>query len=69
MSAIMDWTVLERLLLAQAVHKYGEDDWTQVARTLKQHPLLQGQARLEPFNQKVKTQYVSPLYLNDPIPP
>ncbi|KAI8332133.1 hypothetical protein BC941DRAFT_437601 [Chlamydoabsidia padenii] len=53
MSAIpTDWTTLERLLLAQAVNKYGENDWTQVARTLKQHPLLHGQARLEAFTQK-----------------
>ncbi|KAI9303522.1 hypothetical protein BJ944DRAFT_101408 [Cunninghamella echinulata] len=51
-TASADWTVLERLLLAQAVNKFGEDDWFQVARTLKQHPLLQGQERPEAFNQK-----------------
>ncbi|CAO3645670.1 unnamed protein product [Cunninghamella echinulata] len=51
-TASADWTVLEQLLLAQAVNKFGEDDWFQVARTLKQHPLLQGQERLEAFNQK-----------------
>ncbi|ORZ22544.1 hypothetical protein BCR42DRAFT_406414 [Absidia repens] len=48
----MEWTILERLILAQAVNKYGDDDWIQVARTLKQHPLLQSSARPEAFNQK-----------------
>ncbi|KAI8086013.1 uncharacterized protein BX664DRAFT_265501 [Halteromyces radiatus] len=47
-----DWTVLEKLLLAQAVNKYGEDNWLQVARTLKQHPLLHDHAKPEIFNQK-----------------
>jgi hypothetical protein len=50
---ITEWSVLERLLLAQAVNKYGEDNWSQVARTLKHHPLLQDQSKLETFNQKV----------------
>ncbi|KAI8341675.1 hypothetical protein BC941DRAFT_171727 [Chlamydoabsidia padenii] len=49
---VLEWSVLEKLLLAQAVNKYGEDDWSQVARTLKQHPLLQDQSKLETFNQK-----------------
>ncbi|CAO3594715.1 unnamed protein product [Absidia cylindrospora] len=47
-----EWTILERLILAQAVNKYGDDDWIQVARTLKQHPLLQSSTRPEAFNQK-----------------
>ncbi|CAO3591036.1 unnamed protein product [Absidia cylindrospora] len=52
MSTTTEWTVLERLLLSQAVNKYGEDNWSQVARTLKQHPLLQDHAQPEVFNQK-----------------
>ncbi|ORZ23522.1 hypothetical protein BCR42DRAFT_367310 [Absidia repens] len=52
MSTATEWTVLERLLLSQAVNKYGEDNWPQVARTLKQHPLLQDHVQPEVFNQK-----------------
>ncbi|KAI8061014.1 hypothetical protein BC940DRAFT_370947 [Gongronella butleri] len=50
MAMTMEWSVLERLLLAQAVNKYGEDNWFQVARTLRQHPLTQSKTDL--FNQK-----------------
>ncbi|KAL9538013.1 hypothetical protein MBANPS3_011272 [Mucor bainieri] len=35
-----EWTILEKLLLSQAVYKYGEDNWFQVARNLKHHALL-----------------------------
>ncbi|KAI8365731.1 hypothetical protein BD560DRAFT_436329 [Blakeslea trispora] len=38
-----DWTILEKLLLTQAVYKYGENMWFQVARVLKQHGLIQQQ--------------------------
>ncbi|KAI8373948.1 hypothetical protein EDC96DRAFT_437523 [Choanephora cucurbitarum] len=38
-----EWTVLEKLLLTQAVYKYGENMWFQVARVLKQHGLIQQQ--------------------------
>ncbi|KAJ3285624.1 Bromodomain-containing protein 8 [Borealophlyctis nickersoniae] len=34
------WTTLECLILAQAVYKHGEDSWTQVSRTLRQHQAL-----------------------------
>ncbi|KAI8981968.1 hypothetical protein BDF20DRAFT_912180 [Mycotypha africana] len=38
-----EWTILEKLLLTQAVHKYGENMWFQVARVLKQHELIRQQ--------------------------
>ncbi|RCH96638.1 hypothetical protein CU098_010451, partial [Rhizopus stolonifer] len=38
-----EWTLLEKLLLTQAVYKYGENMWFQVARVLKQHGLIQQQ--------------------------
>ncbi|ORX45467.1 hypothetical protein DM01DRAFT_1339977 [Hesseltinella vesiculosa] len=47
----MEWSVLERLLLTQAVNKFGEDNWFQVARAMRQHPLL-SQTKPEVFNQK-----------------
>ena len=46
-----EWTVLEKLLLAQAVYKFGEDNWFQIARNLKQHTMLDRQPDF--FNQKV----------------
>ncbi|KAI8973880.1 hypothetical protein BDB01DRAFT_854145 [Pilobolus umbonatus] len=46
-----DWTILEKLLLTQAVYKHGENSWFQVARTLKQHCLAQGRPS-DFFNQK-----------------
>ncbi|KAI9279351.1 hypothetical protein BY458DRAFT_431858 [Sporodiniella umbellata] len=45
-----DWTVLEKLLLSQAVYKYGEDNWSQIARNLKHHALLDRPS--DYFNQK-----------------
>lgn len=36
-----EWTILEKLLLTQAVYKYGENMWFQVARVIKQHDLIQ----------------------------
>ncbi|KAI8053670.1 Bromodomain-containing protein [Gilbertella persicaria] len=45
-----DWTVLEKLLLSQAVYKYGEDNWFQIARNLKHHALLDRPS--DYFNQK-----------------
>lgn len=35
-----EWSVLEKLILAQAVYKLGEDNWAQIARRLRQHPML-----------------------------
>lgn len=49
--ATAEWTVLEKLLLAQAVYKYGEDNWFQIARNLKHHALLDRPS--DYFNQKV----------------
>lgn len=55
MSTISEWSVLEKLLLTQAVYKYGENMWFQVARVLKQHGLIQPQQRPSDFfSQKVK---------------
>ncbi|KAI7863214.1 hypothetical protein BDF14DRAFT_1734443 [Spinellus fusiger] len=45
-----DWTILEKLLLAQAVYKFGEDNWFQIARNLKHHAMLERQPEF--FNQK-----------------
>ncbi|KAK4513297.1 uncharacterized protein ATC70_011865 [Mucor velutinosus] len=41
MSSHNEWTILEKLLLTQAVYKYGENMWFQVARAIKQHDLVQ----------------------------
>lgn len=49
--ATVEWTVLEKLLLSQAVYKYGEDNWFQIARNLKHHALLDRPS--DYFNQKV----------------
>lgn len=48
--ATVEWTVLEKLLLSQAVYKYGEDNWFQIARNLKHHALLDRPS--DYFNQK-----------------
>ena len=56
MSTHNEWTILEKLLLTQAVYKYGENMWFQVARVIKQHDLvqLQGIERAPDFySQKV----------------
>ncbi|KAI8986040.1 hypothetical protein BDB01DRAFT_787469 [Pilobolus umbonatus] len=45
-----EWTVLEKLLLSQAVYKYGEDNWHEIAKKLKQHALLHRPS--DYFNQK-----------------
>ncbi|KAI8376562.1 uncharacterized protein BYT42DRAFT_575062 [Radiomyces spectabilis] len=45
-----EWTVLEKLLLAQSVYKFGEDNWFQIARNLRQHAMLNRQPEF--FNQK-----------------
>ncbi|KAI9499532.1 hypothetical protein BDB00DRAFT_794370 [Zychaea mexicana] len=50
MASTAEWTVLEKLLLAQAVYKFGEDNWFQIARNLKQHSMLDRQPEF--FNQK-----------------
>lgn len=54
MSNNCEWSILEKLLLTQAVYKYGENMWFQVARVLKQHGLIQPQQRQSDFfSQKV----------------
>ncbi|KAG9303883.1 hypothetical protein G9A89_005793 [Geosiphon pyriformis] len=43
-STIVDsetWTAFEKLLLAQAVYKFGDDNWLAVSRTMKQHPMIE----------------------------
>ncbi|KAG1052969.1 hypothetical protein G6F43_004923 [Rhizopus delemar] len=45
-----EWTILEKLLLSQAIYKYGEDNWFQIARSLKHHALLDRPS--DYFNQK-----------------
>lgn len=57
MSFQSEWTILEKLLLTQAVYKYGENMWFQVARILKQNDLLQQQGiqrSSDFYNQKVR---------------
>lgn len=51
MTSTGEWTVLEKLLLAQAVYKFGEDDWVHIARNLRQHTMLNRPPEF--FNQKV----------------
>ncbi|KAG0176161.1 hypothetical protein DFQ29_006483 [Apophysomyces sp. BC1021] len=46
----MEWTVLENLLLAQAVYKHGEENWALIARDLRHHAMLNRQSDF--FNQK-----------------
>ncbi|KAI7878484.1 hypothetical protein K492DRAFT_208970 [Lichtheimia hyalospora FSU 10163] len=43
MSTTAEWTLLEKLMLAQAVYKLGEEDWVQIASNLKQNSLLNRQ--------------------------
>ncbi|KAI9315867.1 hypothetical protein BX666DRAFT_1952266 [Dichotomocladium elegans] len=50
MANTSEWTVLEKLLLAQSVYKFGEDSWVQVARNLRQHNMLNRQPEF--FSQK-----------------
>lgn len=50
MTSTGEWTVLEKLLLAQAVYKFGEDDWVHIARNLRQHTMLNRPPEF--FNQK-----------------
>ncbi|CEP13282.1 hypothetical protein [Parasitella parasitica] len=44
------WTILEKLLLSQAVYKFGEDNWFHIAKNLKHHALLDRPS--DYFNQK-----------------
>jgi bromodomain-containing protein 8 len=46
-----EWTLLESLLLVQAVYKYGEDSWLEIATKLARHSLLKRNANF--FNQQV----------------
>ncbi|TPX65875.1 hypothetical protein SpCBS45565_g04890 [Spizellomyces sp. 'palustris'] len=34
------WSVLESLILAQAVYKYGDDSWSQIAKVLRGHAAI-----------------------------
>ncbi|KAJ8659136.1 hypothetical protein O0I10_005175 [Lichtheimia ornata] len=43
MSTTAEWTLLEKLMLAQAVYKLGEEDWVQIASNLNQNSLLNRQ--------------------------
>ncbi|CAG8484572.1 11955_t:CDS:2 [Ambispora gerdemannii] len=45
------WTAFEKLLLAQAVYKYGDDNWLAVSRIMKQHPMIERQAEF--FSPKI----------------
>ncbi|KAG2200473.1 hypothetical protein INT47_011453, partial [Mucor saturninus] len=57
MSTISEWSILEKLLLTQAVYKYGENMWFQVARVLKQHGLIQPQQRPSDFFSQKNCQF------------
>lgn len=51
MSTTAEWTLLEKLMLAQAVYKLGEEDWVQIASNLNQNSLLNRQPDF--FNKEV----------------
>jgi hypothetical protein len=34
------WSVLENLILVQAIYKCGDPDWSMVARIIKGHPQI-----------------------------
>ncbi|KAG2230618.1 hypothetical protein INT48_009608 [Thamnidium elegans] len=57
MSTSCEWSILEKLLLTQAVYKYGENMWFQVARVLKQHGLIQPQQRQSDFFSQKNCQF------------
>lgn len=50
-----EWTCLEKLLLSQAVYKYGENSWLEVASVLKQNALVQHR-HSDFFNHKVNSE-------------
>lgn len=50
-----EWTILEKLLLSQAVYKYGENSWLEVASVLKQNALVQHR-HSDFFNHKVNSE-------------
>lgn len=47
-----DWSTREKLILSQAVYRYGENNWSQIARILRNHPLLSDRGP-DFFTQKV----------------
>jgi hypothetical protein len=58
------WSVLENLILAQAIYKCGDTNWVAIARTIKGHPQIHRSSNF--FSQKVslfsRTLYVSLRY-------
>jgi hypothetical protein len=45
------WSILEKLLLAQCVYKSGEDNWPLISKTLRQNVLTHRSQEF--YNQKV----------------
>ena len=45
------WSILEKLLLAQCVYKFGEDNWPLISKTLRQNVLTHRSQEF--YNQKV----------------
>lgn len=50
-SEAQPWSILEKLLLAQCVYKFGEDNWPLISKTLRQNALISRSSEF--FNQKV----------------
>lgn len=46
------WSILEKLLLAQCVYKFGEDNWPLISKTLRQNILTHRSQEF--YNQKVR---------------
>lgn len=46
------WSVLENLILAQAIYKCGDTNWVAIARTIKLHPQIHRTSNF--FTQKVR---------------
>jgi len=49
-SEAQPWSILEKLLLAQCVYKFGEDNWPLISKTLRQNALISRSSEF--FNQK-----------------
>ncbi|KAG0332618.1 Bromodomain-containing protein 8, partial [Podila horticola] len=48
------WSVLENLILAQAIYKCGDTNWVAIARTIKLHPQIHRTSNF--FTQKIKAE-------------
>lgn len=46
------WSILENLILAQAIYKCGDTNWVAIARTIKLHPQIHRTSNF--FTQKVR---------------